>query len=342
LRLLTFAIAALLCAAVATAISLDTLTPIRSVPPEIAGRFRDARGFQQSSSGQYFVFDRRAHMVWGVDERMEGVWSIVDIGGEPGRLLDPTAFDVAPDGTFVVADAPGRLVRIQTFTPAGFRIAGFVLDSSAARPRVMVENTVLSGIASLQYTGSSVVLSQPETCALITEYTIGGQPLRSVGALRHTGHETDRDVHMALNSGIPLVAPSGNLYFVFQAGIPLFRKYDKAGQLIFERAIQGVEIDQLIPNLPSSWPRNPLDGELPLVRPTIQAAALDSDEHLWMSFAGGFTYEFDRDGDKIRVVRFQGAGPVSPTTLFFGAAGRLLVTPGLLEYEPTQQAPDHP
>jgi hypothetical protein len=336
LRLLTFAIAALLCAAVATAISPDRLTPLRSVPPEIAGRFRDARGFQQSSSGQYFVFDRRAHTVWGVDDRMESLWSIVEIGGEPGRLLDPTAFDVAPDGTFVVADAPGRLVRIQTFTPAGFRIAGFVLDGSAARPRVMVENTVLSGIASLQYTGASVLLSQPETGALMTEYTIGGQPLRSVGTLRHTGHEPDPEVHVALNAGIPLVASSGHLYFVFQAGVPVFRKYDATGQLIFERSIQGPEIDQLVPNLPSSWPRNPLDGELPLVRPTIQAAALDSEEHLWVSFAAGFTYEFDRDGDKIRVVRFQGAGPVSPTTMFFGPDRRMLVTPGLHVYDTTQ------
>jgi hypothetical protein len=113
----------------------------------------------------------------------------------------------------------------------------------------------------------------------------------------------------------------------------VFRKYDKTGRLVFERAMQGTEIDRLLPALPSSWPRNPLDGELPLVRPTIQAAALDADEHLWVSFAAGFTYVFDRDGDKVRVVRFQGAGAVSPTTMFFGADGRLLVTPGLHEYD---------
>jgi hypothetical protein len=332
LRSLASAIAALLFAAVATAIAPDTLVPVRSVPPDIAGRFRDARGFQQSASGQYFVFDRRAHMVWGIDERFAGVWSIVEIGAEPGRILDATAFDVAPDGSFVVADAPGRLVRIQTFTPAGFRIAGFVLDGGVARPRVMVENTILSGIGSLQFTGASVLLSEPEAGALVTEYTIGGQPVRSVGTLRPTGHESDQDVHIALNSGIPLIAASGDIYFVFQAGVPVFRKYDKTGQLVFERTIQGTEIDQLLPALPSSWPRNPLDGELPLVRPTIQAAALDADEHLWVSFAAGFTYVFDRGGDKIRVVRFQGAGAVSPTTMFFGAGGRLLVTPGLHEY----------
>ena len=49
------------------------------------------------------------------------------IGAEPGRIIDPTAFAVAPDGTFVVADAPNSRERIQIFTPAGFRIGGFLL-----------------------------------------------------------------------------------------------------------------------------------------------------------------------------------------------------------------------
>ena len=77
----------------------------------------------------------------------------MNIGGEPGRIIDPTAFAVAPDGTFVVADAPGQPERIQIFTPAGFRIGGFVL-TGRSRPRVMIDNIVLSGIGSLQYTGA--------------------------------------------------------------------------------------------------------------------------------------------------------------------------------------------
>src|SRR5690606_6799145 len=113
LRPSIFAVVALLVASVAAAIVPDVLQPLRSVPPQIAGRFRDARGFQQSSTGQYYVFDRRAHMVYGVDERFEGHWDIVQIGAEPGRLLDPTALAVAPDGTFVVADAPASRARIQ-------------------------------------------------------------------------------------------------------------------------------------------------------------------------------------------------------------------------------------
>ena len=38
----------------------------------------------------------------------------------------------------------------------------------------MFDNVVLSGIGSLQYTGTSILMSQPETGALITEYTLDG------------------------------------------------------------------------------------------------------------------------------------------------------------------------
>src|SRR3954466_1647212 len=93
----------LLAAAVA-ALTPDILKSTGAVPPDVAGRFRDPAGFQQSESGQYFIFDRRGHTVYGLDESQTGLWRIVEIGAESGRIIDPTAFSVAPDGTFVVAD----------------------------------------------------------------------------------------------------------------------------------------------------------------------------------------------------------------------------------------------
>lgn len=333
MRSLAAAVAGLLSiSALVLAIGADTLMPVRSVPPEIAGRFREPRGFQQSASGQYYVFDRRAHEMWGIDPRMEGPFRIVEIGAEPGRIIDPTSFAVAPDGSFVVADAPRGTARIQAFTPAGFRTAGFFI-SGGTRPRITLDGVVVSGIGSMQFTGTSVLLSQPENGSLVSEYLLTGQPKRSVGQLRPTAHEDDPEVHVALNSGIPLLTPSGELYYVFQAGVPAFRKYDASGRLLFERPIQGREIDDLLPTLPSSWPRNPVDGELPLVKPNIRAAAVDQKGRLWIAFEAGFTYVFDGDGDKIRMVRFRGAGAVSPGTMFFGPGGHLLVTPGLHEYE---------
>jgi hypothetical protein len=73
---------------------------------------------------------------------------------------------------------------------------------------------------------------------------------------------------------------------------------------------------------------------LPLVQPTIRAAAVDKAGRLWISFVAPYTYVYDPDGDKVRVVQFRGAGVVAPDSLFFGKGGRLLVTPGLLAFQP--------
>ena len=313
------------------AIAPELITATRSIPPEIAGRFREPRGFQQSASGQYFVFDRRAHTVYGIDEPQASAWQIVQIGAEPGRIIEPTAFAVAADGSFVVADAPGNRGRIQVFSPVGFRIGGFTLPGGT-RPRITLEGTVLNGIGSLQYTGTAVLVSQPENGALITEYSLSGQTSRGFGALRPTGQESDPDVHLALNSGIPLITPAGEFYFVFQAGAPAFQKFDAQGQLLFERRMQGRELDEVVAALPGRWPRQSAEGELPLVRPTIRAAAVDGGGNLWVSFVAPFTYVFDPDGDRIRTVQFGGAGAVLPGSLFFSPRGQLLVTPGLYEF----------
>jgi hypothetical protein len=326
-----------LCGFFVFVISLEALAPdvIRSsgaVPAHVAGQFREPVGFQQSSSGQYFVFDRRAHTVYGLDAQMSSAWTIVTIGGESGKIIDPTAFAVEPNGTFIVADAPNNRERIQIFSPAGFRIGGFMLPGRL-KPRVVFDSAVLSGIGSLQYTGTSILMSQPETGALISEYELNGGVHRTFGRLRHTGHEEDAELHLALNSGIPLVDPSGGFFFVFQTGEPVFQKYDAAGQLVFERRIQGREIDALVAALPSKWPTRKTDeGELPLVTPTIRTAAVDPAGRLWVAFTVPYTYVFDRDGDKIRTVQFRAAGIMSPNSLFFGGKGRLLVTPGLFEF----------
>lgn len=310
----------------------DVLQSTDAIPAAIAGRFREPASFQQSASGQYFVFDRRAHAVFGVDEAKTSSWEIVRIGAEPGRIIDPTAFSVAPDGTFVVADAPGGRERIQIFDVVGFPIGGFSLPGRATA-RISIDNFVLNGIGTLQYTGNSILMSLPDTGGLITEYQLHGGTSRTFGSLRSTGHEDDRDLHLALNSGLPLVDPTGGFFFVFQAGVPIFQKYDASGRLVFERHIEGVELDGFLKTLPTSWPRGRTDqGELPVVRPTVRAAAVDHNGNLWIALAVPYTYVYGPDGDKVRTVQFRAAGIVTPTALFFGTKGHVLVAPGLYAF----------
>lgn len=312
---------------------VDTLRAVSALPVEIVGEFREPLGFQRLPSGESLVFDRRGHAVYAVDAARTAARKIVAIGGEDGRVIEPTAFDTQPDGTFVVADAPNGRERVQIFDVAGRRLGGFQLPGRAT-PRITVGSLSLSGIGTLQYTGRSVLLSQPETGALMTEYGLAGTPVRTIGRLRATGHEDDRELHLALNAGIPLKDADGGYWFVFLAGEPAFSRFDRNGALVFHRRIQGREIDPVVAALPTTWTRRAIDGtEVPLVSPTIRTAALDPSGRLWISFAVPFTYVFDALGEKVRTVQFLAAGLSAPNSLAFAPGGRLLVAPGCFEFD---------
>lgn len=304
------------------------LRPTAALPAHISGAFEDIAACHLSPEGDYLVFDRRAHAVYSV--RSDGApRMIVQIGVEAGRILQPLAFDSAVDGTFVIADAPSGVERIQQFFHLGGTLSGFTLPGRNI-PRVALGDFVLSGIGSLDYTGRTILVSQPDSGALITEYALDGRTLRSFGELRSTGHERERDLHVALNTGIPIAIPSqGGFYFVFLGGRPVFRKYSAAGTLIFERHVEGTELDAHIQNLPTRWLRRKTDqGEFPIVPPSIRTAAVDPDGHLWLSLVTPHTYVYDPRGDKRRTIEFRAAGIMTPSNFHFTSDGRVLVAPG--------------
>ena len=310
--------------------TVETLKATNSLAPHVVGLFREPIGFKQTANGEYYVFDRRGHTVYAVDARGASATKLVQIGAEEGRVIEPTAFDVQFNGTFAVADAPNNRERVQIFDAGGVRTGGFFLPGRNAS-RVVLGTLALSGVSTLTFNGKLIVMSHPETGWLLTEYTLTGVPLRSVGQLRKTGHEADRDLHIALNSGIPIADPKGGFYFVFMTGQPMFRKYDGKGELVFERVIQGREIDQAVAAMPDRWLRRP-SGELPLVPPVVRTAAVDESGRLWVSFVQPFTYVYDGNGEKIRTVQFRGAGIIAPSSLWFTGDGRVLITPGCYEF----------
>ena len=317
------------------ALQIDTLAATASLPPHVLSAFDDPLGFERQPDGSYVVFDQRGHTVYAVDAARDAVRTLVAIGQEGGRIIEPRGFDTGADGRFVVADAPRGVERLQTFGPDGRRLAGFTLPG---RPTMSVSDGgwVLSGVGTVQLTPrGTLLLSLPESGALFTEYSIGGRPQRGIGVLRETGYEDQRDLHMAMNAGFPLVDPTGGYYFVFAAGAPRFRKYDAFGRLQFERHIEGRELDPLLAGLPQVWPTRDVDRrEVPYVQPTVRAAAVDAGGSLWVSLAVPYTYVYDSHGDKARTVQFRGAGIVSPASLSFAEGGRLLVTPGAYEFRP--------
>jgi hypothetical protein len=309
------------------------LQALGGLPPETCNLFREPIAWQQAPSGDDFVFDRRDHSVYSVPRETRLPTKIVSIGSEGGRLLEPTAFDLAPNGrSFAVADAPRNQERLQVFDTSGKWMAGFFLPGRA-QTRVSISGLALGGVSTLAFLGNGIVLNQPETGSIITEYGLSGTPVRSIGTLRATGHEADRQLHLAMNTGVPIPLPDGGYYFVFLTGRPVFRRYDAKGTFMFERVIQGRELDPIIDQMPKEWPRRSVNGtEIPLVVPTVRTAALDGRGQLWVSFLTPFTYVFDVNGDKIKTIQFRATGVVAPSSVAFSAKGSVLITPGCFEF----------
>lgn len=313
---------------------VETLRAVASMPAHLAGSFNDLAACHTTPEGDYLVFDRRAHSVYRVPPTGP-VRQIIQIGVEPGRILLPLAFDSAPDGTFVIADAPQGTERVQIFFYLGGTVGGFTLPTPTV-PQVALGDLVLSGVGSLDYTGKSVLVSHPSSGALVTEYGLDGKVLRTFGELRRTGHEQHRELHLALNAGKALALKDGTgYYFVFLGGVPAFRKYDAKGKLLFERHIEGPGLDPHVQSLPSQWPRRKTStGEFPIVPPSVRTAAIDPDGNLWLSLIVPQTYVYDAGGDKRRTIQFQAAGTIAPSSLHFTKERRLLVSPGCFTFDP--------
>lgn len=326
---------ALLGTRIEAALDVEVLRSVGGLPPHIVGLFEEPLGFQQTPGGPYYVFDRRGHTVYAIDADRTSALKLVEIGQELGRIIQPRGFDTSATGSFVIADAPRGVDRVQLFGAGGIRVGGFTLPARQRTAELTFGSFVISGMASIQYAGSNLLISHPEGGALFTEYSPSGIAQRSIGRLRETGHEQDRDLHLALNVGLPVVDPTGGFYYVFLGGRPMFRKYDGNGTLLFERHVEGIELDDYLASLPTRWPtRHVADREIPLVPPAIRAAAVDPRGQLWISLSQPYTYVYDASGDKVRTVQFSAAGTINPTSLFFTRDGRLLVTPGCYEFDP--------
>jgi len=320
-------------------LDVEVVQSVGGLPAHVAGSFDDLSSCQQTPSGEYFVFDRRAHAVFSVAAPQNEPRKLVQIGAEPGRVLRPYAFDLGPDGTFIIADAPDNHGRVQVFTTSGASLGGFTLATRDI-PMIILDDLIVTGITSIEYTGRSILLNQPESGALVTEYPLDSRVPRTFGDLRATGHEQDREVHLAMNTGIVTVNPRGGYYFVFVAGTPMFRKYDGRGKLEFERHIEGIELDDYVRAMPNSWPRRRLrEGEVPIVQPVVRAASADLDGNLWISLAVPYTYVYDPTGDKRRTIQFRAAGILTPRTFFFTRDKRVLITPGCYAFPSSKQEP---
>jgi hypothetical protein len=303
------------------------------LPAHIVAKFGEPIGYVEASNGEAIVLDRRAHVVYGINRARTAVRTLVNVGLEKGAVVAPGALAMADNDIFAIADAPQGMERIQYFSAAGMHLGGFYTQQKAM-PRVTAGSLVLSGVGSLAFTGKTFLISRPESGALFAELDNSGAHVRWIGTARATGQERAADLHAALNAGFPLQAPGGGFFFVFATGVPKFHRYDAAGRFLYERHIEGIELDETIRGLPTTWRARGTgpDATLPFVPPVIRTAAVSRDGRLWVSLSVPFTYVYGPAGEKERTVQFEGAGVISPATMYFTKDGRLLVTPGCYEF----------
>lgn len=330
------AVAALATVQVSSQAVVDVLSPVGGLPPNLVGQLREPAGFMQTDDGRYLVFDRRAQTVVSIDAQKTKITPLVKIGPSDGEILRPLAFVPGSERTFFVLDNPSRYERVQKFYDTGTALSVFRRFSAADEPlRLNADAMLTSGFAAISPVGGDLLTQIPDGVALISQLNMEGHVTRRIGQLRATGQESKADIHRALNAGIALASPDGSFYFVFTNGAPMFRKYSSAGDFLFERHIEGPELDHVIQTLPTVWvERATVEGrEFPLVTSTVTTAAIDARGQLWISLSVPMTYVYNADGNKIRTVQFRGAGAIAPKSLFFTKQGHLLVTPGCYEFD---------
>ncbi len=295
---------------------------------------REPAAFVETPDGRYLVFDRRAQSVFSVDATKTSIKKIIAIGPSDGEILRPLAFINGPDRTFFILDNPGAYDRVQRFYDTGTPLSAFRRWPVAGETFQLNSDAMISsGFGAMTAIGGDLLAALPDGAALMGQLSMTGQMTRKTGVLRQTGFERDPAVHRALNAGRPLVAPDGSLYFIFTTGVPVFRKYSAAGELLFERHVEGPELDGTIQSLPTEYQKRTIQGrEFPNVTTTVRTAAIDPLGRLWISLTEPFTYVYDADGNKVRTIQFRGAGIIAPSSFFFAKGGRVLVTPGCYEF----------
>ena len=134
---------------------VEVLRSVGTLAPDVVGLFREPIGFKQTAIGDYYIFDRRAHAVYSVDASGRTSRKLVQIGAEDGRVIEPSAFDVAINGSFAVADSPNGRERVQLFDSAGVRTGGFLLPGRGAA-RVVLGSLSLNGVGELPLVAPTV------------------------------------------------------------------------------------------------------------------------------------------------------------------------------------------
>lgn len=264
----------------------------------------------------YVVSDRTRNSVLVINEHSEIVREISGIGSAPGRLFRPGYLDVASDGAIYVQD--GGNERVQSFDLEGRYLGGFA-------------TTTFTGFAA--GADGEVFLGQPEKGLLVTVYSRDGKMLRSFGSLKKLSEvygpsfmQDDDKWRNAINRVKLSVEPGGNVLVSFMLA-PYIQKYTREGELVFERRLEGPEIERLAQSVLSPEGGGNLtvstDG-FPEHIMSLEAVSLPGGE-INVILTDGSVYVADAEGCRLRVLRPQAEGRFTPEMIGRSPAGETVV-----------------
>ena len=270
--------------------------------------------------GKYFLTDIDNNRLLVVKNNMEVEREFGRIGSAPGRLFHPGYLDIGGDGTVFVED--GGNERIVKFDQKGHYAGEFRVNT-------------FQGMAVDKQ--NQLYLGQPEEGSLITVYSSTGTKLRSFGQLKKYSEiygeaNSDKDVtyKTALNRVRLATDKDGNLYVSFMI-VPLIQKYSPDGALVFERRLEGPEIDRLSEAIHKRrYIATKVDGV------DVRIIALDpvidpANGNIMVPLVDGAVYVADREGNKVGFLRpawtNRGDGTFYPFIAGLGANGEFMVTP---------------
>jgi peroxiredoxin len=269
-------------------------------------------------SGKYFVSDLKSNRVLVLNEHQQVEREIGGIGSGPGRLLHPNNIGVSNDGELYVYDAYND------------RIEGFAADGSY---KSEFQTTRFKGFGVTPK--GEIYLGQPEKGSLITVYTGSGKRLRSFGQLKKFSEiygpkfsYKDDLYRLGINRINLAIDKDGNTYVSFMLA-PLIQKYNPEGQLLFERRLEGPEIDHLtrvlLTETEDIYVTTSLDGfqeKIIAIDPVIEPET----GNVYAIFIDGSVSIIDPDGNPIDFLRSSTQQRFSYTdTSGVGAKGEVLV-----------------